>query len=85
MAPWVIERLKTVFTVFITDIFGLHDEAGSNNADGTVDGLMELILDIRKAAREQKDWPTSDKIRDGLAAVGIAVKDGKEGSSWTKG
>ncbi|MCB9331413.1 MAG: cysteine--tRNA ligase [Lewinellaceae bacterium] len=85
MAPWVIERLKTVFTVFITDIFGLHDEAGSNNADGTVDGLMDLILDIRKAAREQKDWPTSDKIRDGLAAVGIAVKDGKEGSSWTKG
>ncbi len=84
IAPWVIERLKTVFNLFITDIFGLRDEAGADNTDGTVDGLMELILDIRKAAREQKDWPTSDKIRDGLAAVGIAVKDGKEGSSWTK-
>lgn len=84
IAPWVIERLKTVFSAFIFDIFGLKDESGTDSDDGTVDGLMDLILDIRKSAREQKDWPTSDKIRDGLAAVGIAVKDGKEGSSWGK-
>jgi cysteinyl-tRNA synthetase len=84
VAPWVLERLKTIFTAFITDIFGLKDEAGTGSDDGTVDGLMELILEIRKMAREQKDWATSDKIRDGLAAVGIAVKDGKEGSNWTK-
>jgi cysteinyl-tRNA synthetase len=45
---------------------------------------MELILDIRAQARTQKDWATSDKIRDALATVGIAVKDGKEGASWAK-
>ena len=45
---------------------------------------MALILDIRANARTQKDWGTSDKIRDGLAAVGISVKDGKEGTSWAK-
>ena len=83
-SPWVLERLKTVFNAFIFDIFGLlddHDTAGDN---GTVEGLMNLILDIRTAARAQKDWATSDKIRDGLAAAGITVKDGKEGTSWTK-
>ncbi|MBL7775060.1 MAG: cysteine--tRNA ligase [Saprospiraceae bacterium] len=84
IAPWVIERLKTVFHAFIHDIFGLRDESAANADDNTVDGLMELILDIRANARNQKDWSTSDKIRDGLAAVGITVKDGKEGSSWTK-
>jgi len=42
-----------------------------------------LILDLRQAARTNKDWPTSDKIRDGLASLKIQVKDGKEGSSWS--
>ena len=54
------------------------------DSQGTaVNGLMELILDLRQAARVNKDWPTSDKIRDGLAAIKIQVKDGKEGSSWS--
>jgi cysteinyl-tRNA synthetase len=43
---------------------------------------MDLVLDIRKSARENKDWTTSDKIRDGLAIAGIEVKDGKEGTTW---
>lgn len=47
---------------------------------------MNLILDIRATARApKKDWGTSDKIRDGLSAAGIVVKDGKEGTSWAKG
>ncbi len=83
IAPWVLERLKSAFYTFIFEIFGLQDEAGAGD-DGTVEGLMELILDIRAQARSQKDWATSDKIRDALASVGIAVKDGKEGASWTK-
>jgi cysteinyl-tRNA synthetase len=44
---------------------------------------MDLVLTLRQQAREQKDWTTSDKIRDGLAAAGIIVKDGKEGTSWS--
>jgi len=84
LAPWVLERLKTVYYNFIFDIFGLKEEA-DGGADSTVDGLMSLILDIRANARTQKDFGTSDKIRDALAEVGIAVKDGKEGVSWAKG
>ena len=83
VAPWVLERLKIVFYTCIFDILGLQDESDAGD-NGTVEGLMELILDIRAQARSQKDWTTSDKIRDTLAAVGIAVKDGKEGVSWSK-
>ncbi len=84
VSPWVLERLKTVFNAFIFDIFGLLDDTETAGDNGAVEGLMNLILDIRAAARAQKDWATSDKIRDGLAAAGIAVKDGKEGTVWVK-
>ncbi len=84
VAPWVIERMKTVFRAFIFDIFGLLDETETSSGSDLVEGLMALILDIRAAARTQKDWATSDKIRDALAALGIAVKDGKDGTSWTR-
>lgn len=84
VSPWVLERLKTVFNALIFDIFGLLDDADAAGDNSTVEGLMNLILDIRAAARAQKDWGTSDKIRDGLTAAGIAVKDGKEGTSWVK-
>ncbi|MBL7806412.1 MAG: cysteine--tRNA ligase [Saprospiraceae bacterium] len=84
VSPWVIERLKTVFNAFLFDIFGLQDESASGADSGTVDGLMQLILDIRGHARAQKDFATSDKIRDALTEVGITVKDGKEGVTWSK-
>jgi len=83
IAPWVIEKLKTVFHTFIFYIFGLTEEAAAKD-DGTVDGLMELILDIRAKARSEKDFATSDKIRDALAVVGIQIKDGKEGVKWDR-
>jgi cysteinyl-tRNA synthetase len=43
---------------------------------------MELILAIRQKSRENKDWGTSDQIRDVLQKLHIEVKDGKEGSTW---
>lgn len=84
IAPWVLEKMKVTFQVFIQDIFGLKDDTSDAGEDGAIDGLMDLILDIRNQARTQKDWATSDKIRDALAAVGIQVKDGKDGVSWAK-
>ncbi len=84
LAPWVLEKMKVTFNTFIVDIFGLNSDSTETGDDGTVDGLMNLILDIRSQARSQKDWPTSDKIRDTLTAVGILVKDGKDGATWVK-
>ena len=44
--------------------------------------LVEMLLDERLKARAAKDWAASDRIRDGLAAAGIRVKDRKDGSDW---
>ena len=52
--------------------------------DATVQGLMSLILDLRARARAAKDYATSDLVRDRLAALGIAVKDGKDGATWSR-
>jgi len=43
---------------------------------------MDLVLEIRQSSRANKDWGTSDKIRDALLKLEITVKDGKEGSTW---
>lgn len=82
VSPWVIEKLKVTFQVFIFDIFGLKIEAEGGSE--LLDGLMQLILDLRAKARADKDWTTSDKIRDSLTALNVTVKDGKEGVTWSK-
>lgn len=74
--------LKTTFVSFIKDILAIDKEDLKD--DNTTEGLMELILDLRKDVRAKKDFAASDKIRDQLLKVGIQVKDGKEGTSWTK-
>ena len=79
-------ELKTTFHTFLFDIFGLQDEvaAGSDDSFKTIDGLMHLIIDMRADVRARKDWSAADKIRDTLKAVGIVLKDGKEGTEWGK-
>lgn len=77
-----LEMLKSLMHTFIFDVLGLIDESKSGGNTHVIDGLMNLILDIRKTARENKDWATSDKIRDQLKASGIEIKDTKEGVEW---
>ncbi|MEM1321354.1 MAG: cysteine--tRNA ligase [Bacteroidota bacterium] len=84
LLPATLERLKGAYHDFIYSIFGLQDENAASNGNGALDGLMELIIDIRQEARSNKDWSTSDKIRDTLQALKIQLKDGKEGTTWTK-
>ncbi len=80
-----LEKLKSTFHSFIYDIFGLLDDVvGGANGNGVTDGLMELIIDLRQNARVNKDWGTSDKIRDTLQELQIQLKDGKEGTTWSK-
>ena len=79
-----LQSLKNTFQTFVVDIFGLKSEAAaaSGQSDDVLKGVMQLLLDIRQQAKTQKDFATSDKIRDELAALNIAVKDSKEGASW---
>jgi len=80
-----LERLKATFQTFIYEIFGLLDEEiGSGGKNGVADGLMQLIIELRQNARENKDWGTSDTIRDSLKELEIQVKDGKDGTTWSK-
>jgi cysteinyl-tRNA synthetase len=72
------ELLVKTFNAFVTDIFGLKNE--KENDDSKMNGLMELLISLRKEARSKKDFATSDKIRDDLFAAGIQLKDGKEGN-----
>ncbi|MBP5536185.1 MAG: cysteine--tRNA ligase [Bacteroidales bacterium] len=76
-----INELTEVFNTFLFDVMGLRDESSSDN-EAVIEGLMNIVLDIRATAKANKDWGTSDKIRDALASVGIAVKDGKDGATW---
>ena len=76
-----IDEMKSVFDTFLFDILGLRDEATGNNTQ-LLDGLMHMILDVRAQAKANKDWATSDKIRDMLSDLGVTVKDGKDGATW---
>jgi cysteinyl-tRNA synthetase len=67
---------------FVFDILGLQTESNEQSGNETLSKLMDVVLDIRKQARSNKDWATSDKLRDALAAAGIMVKDTKDGATW---
>jgi cysteinyl-tRNA synthetase len=75
------DLLKKEMTSFVLDVLGL--QVGVTNSDSKLAPVMDLVLELRQQARTNKDWTTSDKIRDGLAAAGITVKDSKEGTSWS--
>jgi cysteinyl-tRNA synthetase len=75
-----LEKFMTTFNGFFFDVLGLQSEVQTQG--DKMDSLMQLILEMRKEARERKDWSTSDLIRDRLADAGISIKDGKEGSTW---
>lgn len=79
----VFSLMKRTWKNFLEDILGLRWEQEAT--DDKLDGVMQLLLDIRKEARRKKDYNTSDQIRDTLQKIGIVVKDEKDGgASWTK-
>jgi cysteinyl-tRNA synthetase len=74
--------LQQKMKVYVEDILGLQDERGTE--EEKLDGLMQVLINIRKEARAKRDWVTSDKIRNQLSDLGIALKDEKDGSmSWS--
>jgi len=77
------EKMHQIIKDFFVDILGLNPNQNQTKTDDS-EGMMNVILALRAKAREQKDWATSDLIRDQLAKINIEIKDGKEGSSWRK-
>ena len=67
-------------SIFLFYVLGLK---GSDlKSEDRLSPVMDLLLQLREEARNNKDWATSDKIRDGLASIGITIKDSKNGSTW---
>ena len=76
--------LTQIYDDIVFGVLGLVDEEISEGASGKViSGLMDMVLEQRAAAKASKDWATSDHIRDSLNALGIKVKDTKDGVEWT--
>ena len=85
--PISVEDLKDFTALvhsFVFDIMGLKNESvSSNKSSSKLEGVVEMLINMRKDARENKDFATSDRIRDELLALGIQLKDGKEGTTFT--
>ncbi|WP_213520551.1 cysteine--tRNA ligase [Nonlabens sp.] len=80
-----LEELQETMNDFFFDVLGLQTskEEGSSSIKKGLDSAMKLIIDLRATARANKDWSTSDKIRDELTAAGIELKDGADGTIYS--
>ena len=79
-----LELLRTTMHSFVYDVLGLPKEMeGQNNGQQQLDAAVNLLIDLRNQARANKDFATSDAIRDRLQEAGIQLKDGKEGTSFS--
>ena len=76
--------LEELFGTILSGVLGLKDESAEAGGSGKLlDGLMQMVLDVRASAKAGKDWATSDRIRDSLKALGVSIKDTKDGCEWT--
>ena len=79
-----LELLKKTMHDFLFDVLGLVDTASEGSNDGNkLAGAVELLISLRNQARINKDFATSDQIRDQLLEVGIQLKDGKDGTTFS--
>ncbi|WP_183565823.1 cysteine--tRNA ligase [Mucilaginibacter sp. SP1R1] len=76
-----LQLLKTLMQTFVLDVLGLKDEQADND---DLPKVLNLIVDLRNEAKLNKDYATSDKIREGLSQIGFQLKDSKEGTLWSK-
>ena len=78
------KALTDLFDNIVFGVLGLRDEESEGGKTlQTIDGLINMVLEQRKVAKAAKDWATCDRIRDDLKALGIQIKDTKEGTEWT--
>jgi len=77
-----LDALIRYFDQYIFDILGLRREVASSVDSKVLPQVMELLLNLRQEAKKNKDFALSDRIRDELGKIGIAVKDTKDGADW---
>ena len=77
-----LATLKTTLESFIFNVLGIKNEKESANNTEKLEGVINMLIEMRSQARANKNWNLSDEIRDKLLALGIQLKDGKEGTSF---
>jgi len=77
-----LAELRSVFSAFIEDVLGLKSESETSGGNEAYKGAIDLLLNMRLEAKQNKDWATSDKIRNELTALGFEIKDTKDGFEW---
>ncbi|MFY9309005.1 MAG: cysteine--tRNA ligase [Bacteroidia bacterium] len=78
-----ISILKELMHSFVFDVMGLKDEVANVADNKVLDGVMKIVLDIRKDIKARKDFAASDKLRDDLNKLNITIKDTKEAAVWS--
>ena len=82
-----LKELREVWQQFAIDILGLQLAGTQQSAVGgqqeAYNKAIDLLLNIRLDAKRNKDWPTSDRIRNSLTELGFKIKDTKEGFEWS--
>lgn len=69
---------------YVFDVLGLQNELSSSGSVGDEGALLDLLVHLRREAKNNRDWSTADSIRDALMSMGITIQDGKEGSTWER-
>jgi cysteinyl-tRNA synthetase len=78
-----LSRLSSLFNKFVFEILGLrNEEMAGGKSDELLKKVVSLVLQLRQEAKNNKDWATSDRIRNELGQIGIQVKDRKDGFDW---
>ena len=79
-----LAELSSTMQLFAFDLLGLKSEKDMNNdaREEAYGKVVDMVLELRAKAKADKDWATSDKIRDELAADGFEIKDTKDGVTW---
>ena len=77
-----LTELQSVFHLFVEDLLGLQTADSLGTGLEAYKKAVDLLLDIRMEAKRNKDWTTSDRIRNELAAIGFEIKDTKDGVEW---
>jgi cysteinyl-tRNA synthetase len=78
-----LETLEKTLTYFVFDVIGIKNEKSVANNSDKLDGVVEMLIEMRNEARANKNWTLSDEIRDKLEALGIVLKDGKDGTGFS--
>ncbi|MCC5916933.1 MAG: cysteine--tRNA ligase [Cryomorphaceae bacterium] len=83
ITPEDLKFLQSFLKTITEDVLGLQFSSAENDQSGALDGALQVLIELRNQARADKNWGMSDQIRDQLAAKGIMLKDGKDGTTYT--